>query len=106
MFIAHLDLADYFHGLRITDELSDYFALPAVRAGSVGACHCSDGPLAKHDIVYPGFKILPMGFTWALWAAQRCHEQVLDDIGGGLRADRRMQDGVKPPSLIDGCVHL
>ncbi len=106
MFIAHLDLADYFHGLRISDELSDYFALPPVLVGSVGARWCEASPLAQHDIVYPCFKSLPMGFTWALWGAQRCHEQVLDDIGGTLRSDRRMRDGVKPPSLSDGCVHL
>ena len=101
MFIGSLDLKDYFHTLRIPDEMSDFFCLPAVRCRNIRRRGVAT---PDTDMAFPCFRSLPMGFSWALWAAQRCHEILV--ASAGLSDGMRLVDGRVPPDLKDGVVHL
>ena len=102
LYVASLDLKDYFHTLRIPARMSQYFCLPLI------SCRCLRAAgldvQSEQDFVYPCFASLPMGFSWALWAAQRCHEKLV--VQAGLSDSRRLQDGTVPADLATGAVHL
>ncbi|CAK0853814.1 unnamed protein product [Prorocentrum cordatum] len=104
IYSASFDIKDYFQELRIDEELSQYFALPAVRASAVGVGSISGVQVDTHELIYPALQSLPMGFSWAMWAAQLVHEEVLRRAG--LPPPRLLRDGTPPPSLGGGPVHM
>lgn len=64
-----------------------------------------DGRLAKpEEEIFPHLATMPMGFSWAMLAAQSILEHQLSE--GGLCEERRMVDGRTVPSLRSGCVHV
>ncbi|CAK0895237.1 unnamed protein product, partial [Prorocentrum cordatum] len=54
IFSASFDIKDYFHELRIDEELSQYFALPAVRASAVGVESINGIKVGPSELIYPG----------------------------------------------------
>ena len=53
------------------------------------------------DMVYPQFGVVPMGWSWAMFFAQRVHQnQAL--ISSGLGMSRILAEGLPAPSLDDG----
>ena len=82
--------------------MSQYFCSPLI------SCRCLRAAgldvQSDQDFVYPCFASLPMGFSWALWAAQRCHEKLV--VQAGLSDSRRLQDGTVPADLATGAVHF
>ena len=73
-----LDVRDCFHRLEMPPWLSPYFCFWPVKAKDVGLTgEALDGEtLGAMDHVYPMCRCLPMGFSWALFLAQRFNEQV------------------------------
>ncbi|MCH1571346.1 MAG: hypothetical protein L7S64_08375, partial [Longimicrobiales bacterium] len=67
------DVADAFHRLRISQELSEYFAfpwsLPAQALGLPGSV-ISGITVAADTEIYPCSGSLPMGFSWSLYFCQ------------------------------------
>ncbi|CAK0837444.1 unnamed protein product, partial [Prorocentrum cordatum] len=104
IFSASFDIKDYFHELRIDEELSQYFALPAVRASAVGVGSINGVKVGPSELIYPALQSLPMGFSWAMWAAQLVHEELLRRAG--LPPARLLRDGTPPPSFEGGPVQL
>ena len=59
VFISTTDVENCFYKLRISKELSAFFALPPVTAGSVGISKLDEEILVSDDLVYPCFSCLP-----------------------------------------------
>ena len=76
IYSATIDVKDCFHRLRLDEQLSDYFCLPGGTAASFGLAQ-KDG-FHPDEIVYPACSCLPMGFSWAMYAAQKAHEFLVD----------------------------
>lgn len=69
LFIAKVDLDNFYHRLRLPDWLCQWFALPAVRAADVG--------VAGDGWVYPCCTTLPMGWSHSVYLAQQAHEHFI-----------------------------
>ena len=77
MFQATADISNYFYRLRIDRSLGGYFALPGICASELGFVHFEGNMIRPSDRVYPYLTVLPMGFSWSVWFAQRaCVHQV------------------------------
>jgi hypothetical protein len=72
LVVAKVDLSNFYHQLRLPSWMTPYFALPPVRAGDVGQETISGGN--KDALVWPCCATLPMGFSHAVYLAQRVHE--------------------------------
>ena len=105
LHISHSDLKDCFYHLGLDDSLFEFFSLPPIssddlRAWGVTAssCHGFDVHEGTHRLAWPHLCVVPMGWSWAAWIAQKTHEhQVL--VGSGLSKDRVLTDGSPAPSL-------
>lgn len=73
LFVAKVDLDNYYHRLRTPEWMWPYFALPPVRARDVGLLD-DFGDI----MVYPCCTTLPMGWSHAAFIGQMVHEHILD----------------------------
>ena len=74
LYVAKVDLDNFYHRLRLPVWMRPYFALPPVRAGDFGL-----GVRFGDDTeVYPCCKTLPMGWSHSVLLAQLAHEHFLD----------------------------
>ena len=85
LFAAKIDLDNFYHRIRLPPQWWSFFALPAVRAGDIGAIG-----YAADDMVYPCCKTLPMGFSHAVFIAQAAHEHIIDTRVPLLRREARL----------------
>lgn len=73
VFVAKVDLDNYYHRLKTPSWMWPYFALPPVRAGKVGQAS------AFGDVtIYPCCTTVPMGWSHAAFLAQAAHEHILN----------------------------
>lgn len=85
VYVAKVDLDNFYHKIALPDWMWPYFALPAVIAEEVGL----QSRFGAGVRVYPCCTSLPMGFSHAVFLAQRSHEHVIDSRCSLLRsADR------------------
>ena len=108
LFIAQSDLKDYFSTLQLPVSLRRLFSLPAVpsillRQWNVGAEH--GGQLPFEGWAHPMLRVIPMGWSWAMWFSQRVH-QYQAQLGAGVTIDRVLVDGKAAPDLASGEVLL
>ena len=97
LFIAKIDVDNFYHRLAIPDWLQPYFALPAVRASDVGLAHA-----VGSDVVYPCCLTLPMGWTHSVFLAQAAHEHFIDSHTTKLRdAERLTRSDAHNLCLVD-----
>ena len=102
LFTAQSDIRDYFYSLSLPAELRELFCLPPIPHSlllewqvpfELGGCCASSG-----GWVWPCMRVVPMGWSWAMWIAQRVHtEQVM--IATGIGADQILVDNAPAPSL-------
>jgi hypothetical protein len=71
LFIAKIDLDNFYHRLRLPNWLRPYFALPPVHKCDVGL---SDST----ELIYPCCTTLPMGWSHSVFIAQAIHENILN----------------------------
>lgn len=91
LFIAKVDLDNFYHRLVLPEWLQPFFALPPIPSSLVGL----PGP---DVLVYPCCRTLPMGWSHSVYVAQVAHEEVLRrsgflpsdrlHLGGDFRLDR------------------
>ena len=70
-FQATADISNYFHRLKIGKELGEYFSLPGISARVLNYAHFEGTLLRGDEMIYPYMAVLPMGFSWSVWFAQR-----------------------------------
>ena len=110
LFVAKADLDNFYHRLRLPAWMRPYFALPAVSAAELGVIgQLVDGRILQpSDMVHPMCVCLPMGYSHAVFIAQRCHEHILYSRAGYDRndaittsTDLRVDDRVRHHVYID-----
>jgi len=101
LYVSQSDLKDYFYSLGLPEELQDLFALPRVRRTDLIAAGIDPSELPENEFLYGCMVVVPMGWSWAMWVAQRIHtHQAL--IGCGFSHSRVISDGKTPPDLCHG----
>ncbi|CAE7219985.1 ANK1 [Symbiodinium sp. CCMP2592] len=99
LFTAQSDVKDYFHSIGLPPGLRPYFALPAVQANDLtGHIPLLEGFQGK---VYPCMCVVPMGWSWSMWVAQRIHQHQAA-IALQCGPDQVLVDGRPPPDLEKG----
>ena len=90
LYGAGLDLKQFFRPVLISEDMRGFFALPSVKAFEVGVTTLDGAAVSGDTVLHPCFCTLPMGFSWAMWAAQAMHEELVVQSGvkGVPRADR------------------
>jgi len=81
LFVAKMDVSNYYHQLLLPDWMVPYFALPPVHAAAVGLHHLGDVS------VFPCSRTLPMGFSWSVFLAQQAHEHLITTRLGWSKSD-------------------
>ena len=92
--VGGVDIADAFYHLELVPELREFFALPGLRAGDVGLSHLNGKPVDVEKIVYPCLRVVPMGWTHALWLCQAAHEHIVNHCP---EVDMKLRCGDKMP---------
>ena len=83
LFVAKLDLSNFYHQLALPEWIRTYFALPAITADELGSMELLDLPAGVREAmlagqpVYPCCATLPMGFSHSVFIAQAVHENIL-----------------------------
>ena len=71
------DVANCFHLFRLRGWLRHYFCWPPLRASQLGITKLHGSLVTPDTLVYPMQNCLPMGFSWALYLAQRANRHQL-----------------------------
>jgi hypothetical protein len=71
LFVAKVDISNFYHQLALPLWMHEYFALPAVSARDLDLQGFGDAH------VFPCCTTLPMGFSWSVFLAQSAHEHML-----------------------------
>jgi hypothetical protein len=85
LFVAKVDLDNFYHRLRLPVWMRPYFALPPVTADELGltgtsiidGCQCT---MSACDEVYPMCVTLPMGWSHSVYVAQLAHEHIVNTM--------------------------
>ena len=83
LYVAKLELSNFYHQLTLPQWMQPYFALPALNHDellSLGLVDCSDdvrAAIAAGGRVHPCCTTLPMGFSHSVFIAQCVHEHVM-----------------------------
>ena len=100
VFVAQPDIKDYFYSIGLPDYLHPFFSLPPIRSDLLSGRIpelCGRDPSL---VIFPQMKVVPMGWSWAMFFAQRIHQhQVM--IGAGIPHHRVLADGRPAPVLKD-----
>jgi len=81
LFVAKMDISNYYHQLLLPEWMCDYFALPPVSAAALGLEQYGDVD------VFPCSRTLPMGFSWSVFLAQAAHEHLVSSRLGWSKSD-------------------
>ena len=102
LYLGSADVRDCFHRLKTPPWMWPYFCLPAVPAQCVGMVgrRLGDRTLQVGDAVIPAWSVLPMGFTWSLYYAQKANEHLAERSLQGA-AQRLFDRG--PPLVLGRC---
>ena len=99
MYTAQSDVKDYFYSIGLPKELRGFFCLPSVHVNQLGldpsTVQCST------QQVYPCMRVVPMGWSWAMWVAQRIHQHQAC-MALSIPPSQVLADGRPAPSLSTG----
>ena len=100
--IATADLKDAFYHFQLPVALRPYFGMRGVKAGDIGITTIGGVAVRPTDDVYPRLKVLPMGWSHALFWCQRLHQRIVASVGAS--PDSCLEDRVALPDT--SCMHL
>jgi hypothetical protein len=94
LWVAKLDLSNFYHQLALPHWIRPYFALPALMAEEIediDNAYVSDAlrlaSRAARVSIHPCCATLPMGFSHSVFLAQSVHEHILYESGAVQPAD-------------------
>ena len=78
LYIALEDVKDFFYRLLMPIALRQYFGLPPLDASLLRRAFGDHVPpeLVNMKTVFPCLRVLPLGFSWALYLAQEVHKTI------------------------------
>ena len=104
MYIAQSDVKDFFYALTLWPGLATYFSLPPVPNDlriKLGGSLPAGQTVPASGWVWPHLRVVPMGWSWAFWVAQRVHQHIALS-SSGLGVDRPLLDHAPAPLLACG----
>ncbi|CAK0874607.1 unnamed protein product, partial [Prorocentrum cordatum] len=101
--IEGADLKDAFYHLELQEALRYAFALRPVRAGMMGVSVVGAKSVKASALLCPRLRVVPMGWSWAMWWCQWLMERVAE--ASGCDDASRLRVGRPAPSLSPAC-HL
>ncbi|CAE7219960.1 gag-pro-pol [Symbiodinium sp. CCMP2592] len=102
LYIATADLKDAFYHFELPSELRPYFGMRTVSAGDLGINMIGGRPVKSTTLLHPRLKVLPMGWSHALWWCQTIHQRIVSQVGA--TASRSLEDRAAVPA--PQCMHL
>lgn len=90
LYVAKVDLDNFYHRLSLPEWMVPYFALPPIRASAVGPDVTR--VFGTNCLVYPCLTRLPMGWSHSVYLAQQAHLNLLNTSTGLRPADRITPD--------------
>ncbi|CAK0881076.1 unnamed protein product [Prorocentrum cordatum] len=78
LYFAGVDVQSAFYQRKLPAYLRPLFCLPVVAAGELGVGELDGHRVAPWARLYPQLAAAPMGWSWALYFAQRARERALD----------------------------
>lgn len=102
LVVATADLKDAFYHFALPIPLRTYFGMRPLRAGELGLDVLGDETLSPGTLLFPRLKVLPMGWSHALWWCQSIHQSVVASIGA--TAETCLHDRAAVPD--HACFHL
>ena len=96
LHVGQYYVQSYFYRCGIDSSLGYYFGLPAVSFGLLERLGVDTSTFTSAPRPY--LEVLPMGFSWSMWLAQRLHVQVCLDASG-LDSSRVLCEGRPAPLL-------
>ena len=96
--VAGVDIADAFYAIELPHEFRDLFALNPIRADRLDKALIGDLDIKPSQLVFPVFKVVPMGWNQALWVCQISHQKVVDAIKS-IPPHLRFCDGKSAPAM-------
>lgn len=102
LHVATADLKDAFYHFQLPDRLRPFFGMRSIRAGELGITEVDGCAVSPQDELFPRLKVLPMGWSHALFWCQRLHQRIVASVGAG--PDSCLEDKVALPNTT--CMHL
>lgn len=96
--IGGVDIKDAFYRIELPHEFRDLFSLSPLPAKALDPVLVKSMNLEGDQLVYPCFRVVPMGWAHALWICQTCHEKVTNDLVS-IPASLRLSDMRPAPDL-------
>ena len=96
LHISLADLKDAFYHLGMPVEWRPYFGLRPTTAGAVGLDYLNGSPVSPDTIIFPRLKVIPMGWSWAVYWCQHAVQRVLA-TQPSCGVPHRIVDGQAPP---------
>ena len=100
--VSTADLKDAFYHFQLPEVLRPYFGMRPIRAGELGIDSIDGEPVSATQWLHPRLKVLPMGWSHALWWCQNIHQRIVSKVGAN--ASNRLEDKAAVPS--GSCMHL
>lgn len=108
LYVAQSDIKDYFYSLALPDSLRPLFCLPPIPFALLDDWQVPStlrSATAADGWIRPRLRVVPMGWSWAMWLSQRVHTHIcLESTKLGF--DRLLVDGNPCPDLACGEVAL
>ena len=104
LHVAQSDIKDYFYALGLPEDLQPFFCLPGIPVEMLehfGVPGQQRVGLEDAEVCFPMLQVVPMGWNWAMWVAQRVHQHQ-SMIASNLSLDRILVDKMPAPDLSDG----
>ena len=101
LYVAQLDIRDYFFSLALPEDLKPLFCMPPI---SVQWLHewgievPRDGVVDSGGWVWPRCRVIPMGWSWAMYIAQRVRQHLCLEAAQ-LDTSRLLVEGRPAPDL-------
>ncbi|CAE7557304.1 unnamed protein product [Symbiodinium sp. CCMP2592] len=102
LYISTADLKDAFYHFELPSQLRPYFGMRPLSAGDLSINALGGKTLRASSLIFPRLKVLPMGWTHALWWCQNIHQRVVANVGA--TAEKCLEDRASVPS--PECMHL
>ena len=77
LFISQFDLSCAFYQMLLPEFLRPYFCLEPVKASAVGVSMIGGSYVSPDELIFPQMKVMPMGFSHALYFCQRIFENIV-----------------------------
>eukprot|EP00438_Fugacium_kawagutii_P025616 Skav209719 [mRNA] locus=scaffold528:209114:215555:- [translate_table: standard] len=89
------DLQNAFYTMEMPENLRPYFGLRRVRAQQLSVSEVGGETVDGSTWIYPRVKVIPMGWSWAMWWCQTLSERICER--GGLLPNERLRDHAPAP---------